>query len=135
MLVRTMQELESQGRIVSISHRKSTAVRLLTKADGLTFSISEAREPGVLYCVGPKDKHHVIRDDTRLRIISVFNQGVLCHLRSFGRGPGGFLDDMGRYSVAGSAGGRDECGRSPLVRDGGPHDYPRAVGAGDASIG
>ena len=111
MLIRTMQELESQGRIVSISHGKSTAVRLLTKADGLNFSISEARaekpgqaelwykhhweanyvragratledrttgqrwtlEPGVLYCVGPKDKHHIIRDDARMRIISVFN--------------------------------------------------------------
>src|SRR5678815_822310 len=43
MLIRTMQELESQGRVVSISHGKSTAVRLLTKADGLSFSISEAR--------------------------------------------------------------------------------------------
>jgi len=111
MIVRTMQDLESQGRIVSISHGKSSAVRLLTKADGLAFSISEARaeqagqaalwykhhweanyvragratledrttgqrwalEPGTLYCVGPTDKHHVIRDDTRLRIISVFN--------------------------------------------------------------
>ena len=30
-------------------------------------------EPGVLYCVGPKDKHRIIRDDARLRIISVFN--------------------------------------------------------------
>ncbi len=46
MLVRTMQELESQGRIVSISHGKSTAVRLLTKADGLTFSISKPVNPG-----------------------------------------------------------------------------------------
>src|SRR5206468_3716424 len=111
MLIRTMQELESQGRVVSISQGKSTAVRLLTKADGLNFSISEARaqkarqaelwyknhweanyvraghatledrttgqrwtlEPGVLYCVGPKDKHRIIRDDARLRIISVFN--------------------------------------------------------------
>ena len=43
MLIRTMQEFESQGRIVSISHGKSTAIRLLTKADGLGFSISEAR--------------------------------------------------------------------------------------------
>src|SRR5438477_11453681 len=48
MLIRTMQELEDQGRVVSISHGKSTAVRLLTKADGLNFSISEARaqKPG-----------------------------------------------------------------------------------------
>ena len=106
-----MQELESQGRVISISHGRSTAVRLLTKSDGLNFSISEARaqkpgqsdlwyknhweanyvragnatledrttgqrwalEPGVLYCVGPKDKHRIIRDDARLRIISVFN--------------------------------------------------------------
>jgi L-ectoine synthase len=111
MLIRTMQELEAQGRVVSISHGKSTAVRLLTKADGLGFSISEARvqkaghadlwykhhweanyvraglatledrttgqrwtlEPGVLYCVGPRDRHRIIREDARLRIVSVFN--------------------------------------------------------------
>ena len=111
MLIRTMREREAQGRVVSISHGKSTAVRILTKADGLNFSISEARaqkagqadlwyknhweanyvragnatledrttgqrwplEPGVLYCVGPRDKHRIIRDDARLRIISVFN--------------------------------------------------------------
>src|SRR5437867_2708544 len=112
MLIRTMQELESQGRVVSISHGKSTAVRLLTQADGLNFSISEARaqkagqsdlwyknhweanyvragnatledrttgerwalEPGVLYCVGPRDKHRIIRpEEPRMRIISVFN--------------------------------------------------------------
>jgi L-ectoine synthase len=111
MLIRTMQDLESQGRVISISHGKSSAVRLLTRADGLHFSISEARaekagqadlwyrnhweanyvragratledrttgqrwalEPGVLYCVGPRDKHRIVRDDTRLRIISVFN--------------------------------------------------------------
>src|SRR5215471_17936101 len=42
MLIRTMQEFESQGRIVSISHGKSTAIRLLTKADGQGFSNPEA---------------------------------------------------------------------------------------------
>jgi L-ectoine synthase len=111
MLIRTMRELESEGRIVTISHGKSTAVRLFTKADGLAFSISEARaqqagqadlwykhhweanyvragratledratgqrwalEPGTLYCVGPNDAHRIRRDDTQLRIISVFN--------------------------------------------------------------
>jgi quercetin dioxygenase-like cupin family protein len=111
MLIRTMRQLETAGRVVSISHGKSTAVRLLTKSDGLNFSISEARaqkpgqadlwyknhweanyvragnatlenrttgerwtlEPGVLYCVGPTDKHRIIRDDARMRIISVFN--------------------------------------------------------------
>jgi L-ectoine synthase len=111
MLVRTMQQLEAQGRVVSISHGKSNAVRILTKADGLNFSISEARaqkpgqadlwyknhweanyvragtatledrttgqrwtlEPGVLYCVGPKDRHRITREDARMRIISVFN--------------------------------------------------------------
>jgi L-ectoine synthase len=116
MLIRTMQQLEAQGRVVSISHGKATSVRLLTKADGLNFSISEARaqkagqsdlwyknhweanyvrsgnatlenrttgerwalEPGVLYCVGPKDKHRIIRtEDTRMRIISVFNPPIV----------------------------------------------------------
>src|SRR5262249_40794570 len=115
MLIRTMQQYEAQGRVVSISHGRSTAVRLLTKSDGLNFSISEARAPkpgqsdlchkhhweanyvragnatledrttgqrwalapGVLYCVGPKDKHRIIRDDTRMRIISVFNPPIV----------------------------------------------------------
>ncbi|MBS36210.1 MAG: hypothetical protein CMO26_09830 [Thiotrichales bacterium] len=43
MLVRTMDQLEAEGRVISISHGKATAVRLLTKSDGLNFSISEAR--------------------------------------------------------------------------------------------
>ena len=43
MLIRTMAELEAEGRIVSISHAKSSAVRLLTKSDGVGFSVSEAR--------------------------------------------------------------------------------------------
>jgi L-ectoine synthase len=115
MLIRSMRELEAQGRVISISHGRSTAVRVLTKSDGLNFSISEARaqqpgqsdlwyknhweanyvragnatledrttgqrwalEPGVLYCVGPKDKHRIIREDTRMRIISVFNPPIV----------------------------------------------------------
>lgn len=43
MPIRTMAELESEGRVVSISHGKSSAVRLLTKSDGVGFSVSEAR--------------------------------------------------------------------------------------------
>ena len=43
MLIRTMAELESEGRVVSISHGKSSAVRLLTKSGGVGFSVSEAR--------------------------------------------------------------------------------------------
>ena len=43
MVIRTMAELESEGRVVSISHGKSSAVRLLTKSDGVGFSVSEAR--------------------------------------------------------------------------------------------
>jgi quercetin dioxygenase-like cupin family protein len=115
MLIRTMQELEAQGRVISISHGRSTAVRILTKSDGLNFSISEARAqkpgqndlwyknhweanyvragnatledrttgerwalaPGVLYCVGPKDRHRITRDDARLRIVSVFNPPIV----------------------------------------------------------
>ena len=43
MLIRTMDQLEAEGRIISISHGRATAVRLITKSDGLNFSISEAR--------------------------------------------------------------------------------------------
>ena len=43
MLIRTMTELESEGRVIAISHGKSSAVRLLTKSDGVGFSVSEAR--------------------------------------------------------------------------------------------
>ena len=43
MLIRTMDQLEAQGRVVSISHGKSSAVRLLTRPDGVGFSVSEAR--------------------------------------------------------------------------------------------
>jgi L-ectoine synthase len=115
MLIRTMDQLEAEGRVISISHGRATAVRLLTKSDGVGFSVSEARasqagqsdlwykhhweanyvrsgravledrstgerwqlEPGVLYCVGPRDRHRIIRDDpTDMRIISVFNPPI-----------------------------------------------------------
>ena len=116
MLIRTMTELESQGRVISISHGKSSAVRLLTKSDGVGFSVSEARAsagessdlwyknhweanyirsgrgvledrdtgeqwplaPGVVYCVGPADRHRVTRNAGEwMRIISVFNPPLL----------------------------------------------------------
>ena len=112
MLIRTMTELESEGRVISISDGKSSAVRLLTKSDGVGFSVSEARAsagassdlwykhhweanfvrsgrgvledrgtgeqwplaPGVVYCVGPGDRHRVTREPGEgMRIISVFN--------------------------------------------------------------
>ncbi len=115
MLIRTMDEMENEGRIVSISHGKATAVRPLTKKDGLGFSVSEARgragsgsdlwyknhweanyirsghgtvqdlttsqlwdlEPGMLYVVGPRDRHHIqSSDDEALKIISVFNPPI-----------------------------------------------------------
>ncbi len=115
MLIRTMEQLEADGRVISISHGKATAVRLLTKSDRLGFSLSEARasqagqsdlwykhhweanyvrsgnatlenrstgerwrlEPGVLYCVGPRDRHRIIRDEpSDMRIISVFNPPI-----------------------------------------------------------
>ena len=115
MLIRTMEQLEAEGRVISISHGKATAVRLLTKSDRLGFSLSEARasqagqsnlwyknhweanyvrsgnatlenrstgerwplKPGVLYCVGPKDRHRIIRDEpSDMRIISVFNPPI-----------------------------------------------------------
>ena len=116
MLVRTEEQLESQGQVISISHGKSTALRWITQRDGLNFSLSEARsnhegfsdlwyknhweanfvrtgtavledrstgeqwnlEPGVLYCVGPKDKHRIIRGkNANVRIISVFNPPIV----------------------------------------------------------
>ncbi len=43
MLIRTMNQLEAEGRVISISHGKSSAVRPLTKSDGVGFSVSEAR--------------------------------------------------------------------------------------------
>jgi len=43
VLIRTMEQIEAEGRVISIGYGKATAVRLLTKADGLNFSISEAR--------------------------------------------------------------------------------------------
>ena len=43
MLIRTMNPLETEGRIISISHGKSSAVRPLTRSDGVGFSVSEAR--------------------------------------------------------------------------------------------
>ena len=46
MLVRTMEQLEAEGRVISISHGKASAVRLLTKSDGVGFSVSEARADG-----------------------------------------------------------------------------------------
>ena len=115
MLVRTMDQLEAEGRVIPIAHGRATAVRLLTKRDGLNFSISEARaskagesdlwyknhweanfvrsgcavlenrttgerwdlNPGVLYCVGPTDKHRIIREEeSDMRIISVFNPPI-----------------------------------------------------------
>ena len=118
MIVRSLAELEASGRIVSISHGKATAARLVTRSDGLDFSLSEARarhaghsdlwykhhweanfirsgratledrgtgeqwtlEPGVLYCVGPDDRHRIVRhEDTDMRIISVFNPPIEGH--------------------------------------------------------
>ena len=115
MLTRTIEQLEAEGRVISISHGKATAVRLLTKSDRLGFSVSEARasqagqselwykhhweanyvrsgnailenrttgerwplKPGVLYCVGPKDRHRIIREHPcDMRIISVFNPPI-----------------------------------------------------------
>ena len=43
MLIRSFQKAEADGRVVPISHGKSTAVRVLMKDDGLGFSLSEAR--------------------------------------------------------------------------------------------
>lgn len=43
MLIRSYEEAEASGRVISISHGMSTAVRVLLKSDGLGFSLSEAR--------------------------------------------------------------------------------------------
>jgi hypothetical protein len=52
-----MDQLEAEDRVISISHGRATAVRLLTKSDGVGFSVSEARASQV----GQSDlwyKHH-----------------------------------------------------------------------------
>jgi L-ectoine synthase len=115
MLIRTMDDMEKEGRVVSISHGKATAVRPLTKKDGLGFSVSEARgtagsgsdlwyknhweanyvrsgrgtvqdlasgqvwnlEPGMLYVVGPRDRHHIQSSDGEaIKVISIFNPPI-----------------------------------------------------------
>ena len=43
MLIRSFKAVEEAGQVISISHGKSTAVRVLLKSDGLGFSLSEAR--------------------------------------------------------------------------------------------
>ena len=43
MLIRSFKDIEAAGNVVSISHGKSTAVRVLVKSDQLGFSLSEAR--------------------------------------------------------------------------------------------
>ena len=110
MLIRTMTELESEGRIIAISHGKSSAGRPLTRSDGVGFRVAEARAnagessdlwyrnhweanyvrsgrgvpedrgtgeqwplaPGVVYCVGPADRHR-IETHEGVHLISVFN--------------------------------------------------------------
>ena len=42
MLIRTMHALQAEGRTISIAHDSASAVRMLTKSDGLGFSFSEA---------------------------------------------------------------------------------------------
>lgn len=46
MLIRTVEQIEAEGRVVSIPHGKASAVRLLTKSDGAGFNVSEARGYG-----------------------------------------------------------------------------------------
>lgn len=43
MLIRSFKDVEAAGRVISISHGLSSAVRVLLKSDGLGFSLSEAR--------------------------------------------------------------------------------------------
>ena len=112
MLIRTLEEMEAGGSLISINHGKSSALRMLNESDAMGFSLSEARgqaggnatlwyknhweanyvrqgrgtledltsgqkwnlEPGMLYCVGPRDRHRLQNDGTQgFRIISVFN--------------------------------------------------------------
>lgn len=43
MLIRTMGDVEAAGKTIIINHGAASAVRLLLKADGAGFSVSEAR--------------------------------------------------------------------------------------------
>jgi L-ectoine synthase len=47
MLIRTLEEMENGGRLITINQGKSSALRMLNQADGMGFSLSEARgQPG-----------------------------------------------------------------------------------------
>ena len=39
MLIRSLAEFETQGRVIAISHGKSAAVRLLTRSDGVGLAV------------------------------------------------------------------------------------------------
>ena len=39
MLIRNLTELQAEGRVISISHGKSAAVRLLTRSDGAGLAV------------------------------------------------------------------------------------------------
>ena len=44
MLIRSFQQVEAAGQVISNSHGKPTAIRVLPKSDGLDFSLSEYRK-------------------------------------------------------------------------------------------
>jgi L-ectoine synthase len=43
MLIRSMREVEAAGKLIVINHGEASACRVLLKADGVGFSVSEAR--------------------------------------------------------------------------------------------
>jgi L-ectoine synthase len=109
MFVRTLAELETQGRVLSLIGGTARSARYLVAADGLGFSYNDVRvgpgegpvlwyknhweanfvvagrgqvtdlangqvytlEPGVLYVVGPNDRHR-LRLDEDTHFVSVF---------------------------------------------------------------
>ena len=100
MLIRTMDQLEAEGRVISISHGKASAVRLLTKSDGVGFSVSEARAHGH----GSSDlwyKHHWDRAASVPAAVESSERSLRCPLRS---------NLPGRAHFAGHLGHREERG-------------------------
>ena len=110
MFVRTLDQLRAAGQEKVLAGGDVHAIRLVTAADGMGFSMSDVRvaagavqhlwykhhweanlivagegrlveaatgehhalAPGVLYCVGPKDRH-TLEMGTEVRLLAIFN--------------------------------------------------------------
>ena len=116
MFVRRVEELRAAGREMTVAGDSARSVRMLLKADGLGFTVSDvhlaagnrnrlwykhhweanyvlegegvvaslatgeewAMEPGMVYCVGPDDRHSM-HAHSDLHLLSVFCPALLGH--------------------------------------------------------